>query len=300
MISNASPIACADAEHAVQVAELGPFAPKRIDTWPAARLMMAEGMKNGEILRGPPSSSARCSRSMVVNPPMPDAMNTPTSLLFDGVIAKPESSIANCAAAIAYWMKTSIFLTSFFSMNCSGSKPWTSPAMRVAKFDASNLVMLRTPLVPAVSAAQFASVPMPSDDTRPMPVTTTRRVLVMDTLFLGLGVGLDVLDGLLDPRDLLGVLVGDLDTEFLLERHHELDGVERVGAKVVHEGGIRRHFFFVDAHLLHDDALDFVGYGHSILLRVHPTIHRQHVPCNIRCLVGCKKACRRRHIVGGT
>ena len=78
MISKASPIACADAEQAVQVAEFGPLAPKRIDTWPAARLMMADGMKNGEILRGPPSSSALCSRSMVVNPPMPDAMNTPT------------------------------------------------------------------------------------------------------------------------------------------------------------------------------------------------------------------------------
>src|SRR5262245_10037695 len=54
MISNASPMECADAEHAVHVAEFGPFAPKRIDTWPAARLMMADGMKNGEILRGPP------------------------------------------------------------------------------------------------------------------------------------------------------------------------------------------------------------------------------------------------------
>ena len=122
MISKASPIACADAEQAVQVAEFGPLAPKRIDTWPAARLMIADGMKNGEILRGPPSSSALCSRSMVVNPPMPEAMNTPTRARCSGVISKPESSIANCDAAIAYWMKMSIFLTSFFSMNCSGSK----------------------------------------------------------------------------------------------------------------------------------------------------------------------------------
>ena len=87
MISKASPMACADAEQAVQVAEFGPLAPKRIDTWPAARLMMADGMKNGEILRGPPSSSALCSRSMVVNPPMPDAMNTPTRAAISGVIA---------------------------------------------------------------------------------------------------------------------------------------------------------------------------------------------------------------------
>src|SRR6478609_2793265 len=33
------------------------------------------------------------------------------------------------------------------------------------------------PGVPATSARQFTSVPMPSDDTRPMPVTTTRRLL---------------------------------------------------------------------------------------------------------------------------
>ena len=149
MISNASPIACAEAEHAVQVAEFGPRAPKRIETWPAARLMMAAGMKNGEILRGPPSSSALCSRSMVVNPPMPDAMNTPTRSAISGVTVKPRVVAPRTAtAAIAYWMKTSIFLTSFFSMNCSGSKPLTSPAIRVANCVASNWVIGPTPLVP--------------------------------------------------------------------------------------------------------------------------------------------------------
>ena len=54
MISVASPIACADAVQAVHVARFGPRAPKRIDTCPAARLMMDAGMKNGEIRRGPP------------------------------------------------------------------------------------------------------------------------------------------------------------------------------------------------------------------------------------------------------
>src|SRR5437870_1363073 len=223
--------------------------------------MIAEGMKNGEILRGPPSSSALCSRSMVVNPPMPEAMKTPTRGASSLVTSSRESSIANCDAAIAYWMKMSIFLTSFFSMNASGSKPFTSPAMRVANCDASNLVIVVTPLHPALSAFQFASVPIPSDDTRPMPVTTTRRVLAMSLLF-ALGVRLDVLDGFLYTRDLLSILVRNLDAELLFERHHELDGVERVGAEIVHERRVRRHLFFVDSELLHDDALDFVGYGH--------------------------------------
>ena len=132
MISNDSPMACADAEQAVQVARFGPLAPKRIDTWPDARLMIAEGMKNGRDLARPALEQRLCSRSMVLNPPMPEPMNTPTSGAFSGVIVSPESSIANCDAAMAYWMKTSIFLTSFFSTNCSGSKPLTSAAICAA------------------------------------------------------------------------------------------------------------------------------------------------------------------------
>src|SRR5262249_12070030 len=84
-------------------------------------------------------------------------------------------------------------------------------------------------------------------------------------LLLGLGVRLDVLDRFLHARDLLGVLVRNLDPELLFEGHDELDGVERVGPQVVHERGVRRHFLFVDPELLHDDALHLVCYGHSIL-----------------------------------
>src|SRR6185369_7085467 len=77
-------------------------------------------------------------------------------------------------------MKTSIFLTSFFSTNASGSKPLTSPAIRVEYSTSnslrSNLVIGPMPLLPATSASQFFSVPMPIDDTRPTPVTTTLRL----------------------------------------------------------------------------------------------------------------------------
>src|SRR5688572_1217341 len=255
-------MACAEAEHAVQVAELGPLAPSRIDTWPAARLMIADGMKKGEILRGPPSRSALCSRSIVVNPPIPEAMNTPTRGASSGVTSSFASSTANCDAAMAYWMKMSTFLTSFFSMKRSGSKPLTSPAMRAEKSVVSNLVIGPMPLRPRQSASQFGSVPMPSDDTRPMPVTTTRLVVIA-LLLLALRVRLDVFDRLFHTGDLVRVLVRYLDAELLFERHHELDRVERVGSQVVDERGIRRHFFLVDPELLHDDALHLVGYGHS-------------------------------------
>src|SRR3954468_24914185 len=71
-------------------------------------------------------------------------------------------------------MKTSIFLTSFLSTNCSGSKPFTSPAIRAENCVASNRVIGPIPLWPAQSASQFVQVPMPTGDTRPTPVTTTR------------------------------------------------------------------------------------------------------------------------------
>ena len=143
--------------------------------------MMAEGMKNGETLRGPPLSSASCSRSMVMNPPMPEPMKTPMSGAFvRGDRRAPQSSIANCEAAMAYWMKRSIFLISFFSMNCSGSNPLTSAAICVAYAgdveprDAGDAALSR-----AAAPPRSRLVPMPSADTSPMPVTTTRLFKIL-------------------------------------------------------------------------------------------------------------------------
>ena len=58
MILNASPMACAPVVQAVQVAELGPLAPIRIETQPEARFTIEAGIKKGEIFRGPPSKRA--------------------------------------------------------------------------------------------------------------------------------------------------------------------------------------------------------------------------------------------------
>src|SRR5207244_1782298 len=44
----------------------------------------------------------------------------------------------------------------------------------------------------------------------------------------------NVIDGVLDGAYFLGVFVGDLDFESFFESHYQLDGVQRVGAKVVH------------------------------------------------------------------
>ena len=72
-------------------------------------------------------------------------------------------------------MKVSIFLISFLSMYRLGSKPFTSPAMREAKREASKRVMGPRPQRPAVSASQFSALPIASGETRPTPVTATRR-----------------------------------------------------------------------------------------------------------------------------
>jgi hypothetical protein len=40
-------------------------------------LMMEAGMKNGEILRGPPFSQLSCSCSIVSRPPMPAPVTAP-------------------------------------------------------------------------------------------------------------------------------------------------------------------------------------------------------------------------------
>src|SRR5207244_605134 len=76
------------------------------------------------------------------------------------------------------------------------------------------------------------------------------------TPHLTFGVRLDVVDGLLHGGDLLGFLVGDLGLELLLERHHELDGVERIGAEIVDERGLVLDLGLVHAELLGDNFLD--------------------------------------------
>src|SRR5687768_4283276 len=121
-------------------------------------------------------------------------------------------------------MKMSIFFSSFFSIHWSGSKFLTSPAKRVENADASKRVMGPMPVTPPQRASQFASVPIPTGETRPMPVTTTRLLKIppcpcprREAPLLLLGVRLDVFHRLLDARDLLGVLVGNLDSKFLLE-----------------------------------------------------------------------------------
>src|ERR1700690_4598442 len=108
--------------------------------------------------------------------------------------------------------------------------------------------------------------------TSPIPVTTTLRAirdLSRAATAALLRVRLDVVDGVSDSLDLLGVLVGDLDLEILFERQYQLDHRQRVGLEVFGERGFGLHLVGRYLELLDDDLLDPVfkifGHGLSVL-----------------------------------
>src|SRR6185437_14470057 len=75
-------------------------------------------------------------------------------------------------------MKVSIFLMSFAGMNCAGSKSFTSPAMRVGNALASKCVIGPIPLAPATTFFHAVVTSLPTGETMPIPVTTTRRLFM--------------------------------------------------------------------------------------------------------------------------
>src|SRR5436309_951989 len=79
-------------------------------------------------------------------------------------------------------MNRPIFFSSFFSIQRKGSKFFTSPAILQSNAAGSKCVIGPMPLTPATRFFQLSSVPMPSAQTSPTPVTTTRRVTVFRLL----------------------------------------------------------------------------------------------------------------------
>src|SRR6267154_2873869 len=169
-------------------------------------------------------------------------------------------------------MNRPIFFSSFFSIHWKGSKFLTSPAILQSKSAVSKCVMRPMPLLPATRFFQLSSVPIPSAQTNPTPVTTTRRVncscsrmrWYCPAVLLPFGVLVDILDRILDGRHLLGVLVRHFDAKRLLERHHQFHLVQRVRPQVIHERCRGRNFRFIHAELLDDNLLYALFHaGHS-------------------------------------
>src|SRR3954452_5894799 len=177
-------------------------------------------------------------------------------------------------------MNVSDFLTSFFSIQSSALKPGTSPAIRQAYALASNFVIGPMPERPSTSPCQVGSLPTPSGEIIPIPVTTTRRLVMrlrianaegernqsrgrhgrkaragwaLPKLRRVTGIVGDVVDGVPDGLDLLGLIIGNLDSELFFEGHDQLDGVERVRSEVFDERRFGLHFLSIDTELLDDD-----------------------------------------------
>src|SRR6185437_3581519 len=66
---------------------------------------------------------------------------------------------------------------------------------------------------------------------------------------------LEEFDGVTHGQNRFGGIVRNFAAEFLLERHHEFDGVETIGAKIVDETRLLGHLVGLDAQVLHDDLL---------------------------------------------
>src|ERR1700742_4925090 len=231
---------------------------------------MVPGIKNGEILRGPPCSMALCSRSITSKPPIPDPIFTPTRSAFQGPIFKPEWVIASWAAASAKWMKRPIFRASFFSIKSRGLKPFTSAANVTGNPVASKLVIGAIPLLPASRLFQTSGAVLPIPHNSPMPVTTTLLAISADSL-IAFRVFLDVFRSVFYRLDLLSILVRNFQVESLLELHHQFDYVERVCSQIFLKRRAGSYFSFIDLKLLDDDLLYLFFHCcccHSVLLSI--------------------------------
>src|SRR6185312_3842804 len=107
----------------------------------------------------------------------------------------------------------------------------------------------------AIRRFQTRSAPTPRGVTSPRPVTTTRLMRRQNSSWMRF----DELNSVFDGHDLFGGIVGNLATEFLFERHHELDRVETIGAQIVDETGVLRDLGLVDAQVLDHDFLYPLG-----------------------------------------
>src|SRR5260221_6001287 len=110
--------------------------------------------------------------------------------------------------------------------------------------------MRSTPLLPASRVCHTESVVLPTAQIRPMPVMTTRLSKLLAKLLASLRVFADVLHGIRNGANLLRILIGDFNIESLFECHHELDGIELIGAQVIHERSAGRDFALVHTGLL--------------------------------------------------
>src|ERR1700744_601178 len=239
-------------------------------------------MKNGDTLRGPRSLSSSAVSAMPDRPPMPEPIMVPVAQRSSSVDGcQLASSSAWRAAHIANTMKSSTLRWSLGSIHWSGLKgpPLPPPrgptqAMRLVRSDTSNVSICRAPLSLLRIRCQVGLMPQPSGDTMARPVTTTRLICITPAPDLrsttrsrwtarsrpvrlrqsragasAFRVLFEEFGGVAHRQDRLRRVVGNLAAEFFFERHHQLDGIETVGAEVVNEARVVDHFFGFDTEV---------------------------------------------------
>ena len=171
--SAASPMALPADAHAETAAKLGPRAPNSMATRPAAMSGIIAGMVKGETRRGPISWRRSTAFSSHSRPPIPEATSTPTS---SGMapMSRPESVTASRASATPRATQREVRRSSLAPRWSTGSNPFTSPAMCVARSETSHSEMGTIPGRPRRHASQLAATSLPRGVTAPIPVTTTR------------------------------------------------------------------------------------------------------------------------------
>ena len=138
-------------------------------------LTMEPGTKNGDIRRGPLAIISRILSSIIGNPPIPDPTFTPIRSAFCSVTCRPASSMAILVAAIPKWINVSMRLTSLGDIQSAALKFLTSPAKRVGNILASKWVIGPIPPRPLIVLSHASAIPLPTGETIPRPVITTRR-----------------------------------------------------------------------------------------------------------------------------
>src|SRR3977135_2906818 len=246
-------------------------------------------MKNGDILRGPRSLRSSAVSAMPDKPPIPEPIIVPVAQRSSSLAGcQLASSSAWRAAHIAKMMKSSAWRCSLGSIHWSGlnvppvpSPRGTTQAIRLVRSETSNVSILLAPLSLLRIRFQVGSTPQPSGDTMPRPVTTTRLISTTPALHSrpttgkrwtarprpvrlrryragasALRVLFEKFCGVADGQDGFGGIVGNFASEFFFKRHHELDGIEAVGAEVINEARVVDHFFGFNTKVFDHDLLN--------------------------------------------
>src|SRR5947208_8270768 len=169
------------------------------------------------------------------------------------LFTRQASATACSAAPIANCANRSKRRISFLSRNWAGSKPLTSQANFTGLWTGSKRVIGPAPDRPAMRPSQVLWTLVPSGVTVPRPVIATRRRIRLFPHLL-----VQVLQRLPYRAQLLGLLVGDVDVEFLLEGHDQFDGIEAVSAQILHEARVGRELVALDPQLFDDDVFDLL------------------------------------------